>query len=226
MNDTPWVGKAVAAGIAVPAVIAALAWAGLAGTDGQTEPLPTYWDAPRFALVDQMGDTLRSEELLGGPWVGSFVFTNCAGVCPLITARMAQLRDSLETRGRLGEVRLVSFTVDPARDTPPVLRAYAERFGGPSPDVWAFLTGSPPEAVRALIQEGFRLTAVAPQAQDPDTASSAGDYQVSHSPRVVLVDGRGAVRGIYDGTEAGTPSRILADIGRLRSTRTRAGGPR
>ena len=215
MTDEGWGRRAVVVGVAIPAVIAAVAWAGIAGTDPRPEPLPTYWDAPRFALMDQMGDTLRSEDLLGAPWVASFVFTNCVGVCPLITARMAQLHDSLEARGRLGEVRLVSFSVDPARDTSPVLRAYAARFGDPPPEVWAFLTGSPPEEVRALIQEGFRLTAVQRQAPGPDTTSS-GDYEISHSPRVVLVDGRGAVRGTYDGTEADTPSRIVADIGRLR----------
>ena len=217
-GDSGWLKKAVAVGFGVPAVIAAVGLAGLLRPDGNAnEALATYWEAPPFVLVDQAGDTLHSDDLLGRSWVASFIFTHCAGVCPLITSRMAQLRDSLHARSWLGrDVRLVSFTVDPARDTPAVLRAYAQRFGGSPPEAWAFLTGSPPEAVRALIQEGFRLTAVAPNTAAD--APSTDEYQVNHSPRVVLVDARGVVRGIYQGTDPNTPSRILTDLTRLGSS--------
>jgi cytochrome oxidase Cu insertion factor (SCO1/SenC/PrrC family) len=72
---------------------------------------------------------------------------------------VAQVRDTLAASGLLGgEVRLVSISVDPARDTPEVLREYALRFGGSPSREWAFLTGTPPAAVRSLVQEGFRVT--------------------------------------------------------------------
>lgn len=171
--------------------------------------LPLYWDVPEFALVDQHGDTLRASELRGRPWVASFVFTKCTSVCPLITQRMAALRDSLAAQRVLGEeVRLVSFTVDPARDTPEVLREYAGRFGGSPPAEWAFLTGEPPEAVRAMIQEGFKLTASVP----PEHEHGGGDYQVMHSPRVVLVDAAGQVRGLYETTEPDAMERLGDDL--------------
>lgn len=221
--------KTMAAGIAALLAVAVVVVLADGSADRDPAALPTYWQAPTFALVQQDGDTLRSGDLLGHPWVASFVFTSCTGVCPLITTRMAQLRDSLETQGHLGhEVRLVSFSVDPARDTPPALQEYAARFGGSPPEDWAFLTGSPPEAVRTLIQEGFRLTALAPDdapgeesasSQDERPASEAergaGGYQVSHSPRVLLLDERGLVRGIYQGTDPEMPDEILEDLRRL-----------
>lgn len=211
-------------------VTALFAAALLAGTVACGSPdLPVYWEAPEFSLVDQEGDTLRASELRGSPWVASFIFTNCTGVCPLISARMALLRDRLAEEDRLGgDVRLVSFSVDPARDTPEALLAYARGFGGSAPDEWAFLTGTPPGDVRALIQEGFRLSAGAPptdsaihatgdSATDHESARGEdADYQVLHSPRLLLVDARGRVRGTYDSREDDVVDRILADLDRLR----------
>ena len=171
--------------------------------------LPVYWEAPGFALLHQQGDTLRTADLRGEPWVASFVFTNCTGVCPLITQKMGVLRDSLAAEGVLGEeVRLVSFTVDPARDTPEVLREYAGKFGGSPPEQWAFLTGEPAEAVRTMIQSGFKLTA----SLSPEDEHGGRDYQVMHSPRLVLVDGSGQVRGVYDSTEPDAVERLGADL--------------
>lgn len=172
--------------------------------------LPVYWPAPEFALVDQRGDTLRSDDLEGGIWVASFIFTHCTGVCPTITAKMAELRETLDASGPAGAaVRFVSITVDPARDTPEVLRRYAERFGGAPPAKWAFLTGTPPEDVRRLIQDGFRLGAVL-----DDTAAhhEHANYQVQHTPRLVLVDSDGMVRGTYTATDPAAYDQLLADV--------------
>lgn len=174
--------------------------------------LPVYWPAPEFALVDQLGDTVRTGDLRGTVWVASFVFTNCTGVCPLITAKMARVRDTLAAAGPLGgEVRLVSITVDPARDTPEVLRRYAERFGGSPPKDWAFLTGEPPEAVRRLIQDGFHVSAWI----DTTRLDRATNYQVQHTPRIMLVDRDGRARGTYDATEYDALDRVIADLGTL-----------
>lgn len=184
----------------------------LVGCSKPESSLPVYWEAPEFALVDQEGGTLRTADLHGTVWVASFVFTNCTDVCPLITQQMARLRDSLGQEGLLGgTVRLVSFSVDPARDTPAALRNYAGRFGGSPPNEWAFLTGTPPEAVRSMIQQGFKLTAMMP----PGHERLAGSYQVRHSPRLVLVDPAGRVRGAYDTTEPETMERLRADLGAL-----------
>ena len=174
-----------------------------------TREPPFYWAAPDFALVNQDGDTIRAAHLKGTPWVASFVFTNCTSVCPLITQKMANLRDTLRREELLGEkVRLISFSVDPGRDTPEVLREYASRFGGSPADEWAFLTGSPPGAVLNLIQNGFKLTASAPPAHE----HGQDEYQVMHSPRVLLMDAAGQVRGLYDSTDVDAMQRLQADL--------------
>lgn len=204
---------------AATAAFALLAAAGLfVGTfllvaSGVEEEEPEIlWEAPDFTLVDQHGDTLRTSELRGKAWVVSFFFTNCSGVCPLITSRMAALRDSLAADGLLGErVRLVSISVDPARDTVAALAGYASRYGDTPSSEWAFLTGSPPDSVRRLIQDGFKVTAHLP----PEAAEAAEGYQVQHTPRVELVDRRGRVRGAYDLTEPGSLTRLRADLQHL-----------
>lgn len=200
---------AVGAAIAVPA-LALFAWAMRPG--GSTEALPVLWRAPDFALVDQAGDTLRTSDLRGTTWVTSFIFTNCASVCPLITARMAEVRDRLAADGVLGtEVRLISITVDPARDTVAALARYAKRFGDSPPSDWAFLTGSPPEAVRAMIEEGFKVGAYL----DPEAADTAANYQVTHGSRFELVDAEGRVRATYDATDPEAVERVLSDLRRV-----------
>lgn len=199
-------------------VIVGAAFAVLAPFDAREDELPIYWAAPAFALIDQEGDTVRSSDLDGAPWVASFIFTNCTDVCPLITTRMAALRDSLRAEEILGAgVRLVSFTVDPARDTPEALREYAARFGASPSEQWAFLTGTPPEAIRDMIQQGFHLTAIAV----PEHAHAGGSYQVMHSPRVLLVGAEGRVRGLYDVTEPDAMQRLHRDLRRLLRARAR-----
>ncbi|MCH7812911.1 MAG: SCO family protein, partial [Planctomycetes bacterium] len=94
------------------------------------------------------------------------------------------------------DVRLVSFSVDPERDTPRVLRRYAERYGA-DPERWLFLTGD--EAlIRAVAVEGFKLGSM--------------DDLILHSAKFALVDRTGAIRGYYDSGDADVVSRLAADI--------------
>ena len=175
--------------------------------------LPVYWHAPEFALVDQDGDTLRSSDLAGTVWVASFVFTHCTDVCPRITREMAHLRDSLRGDRLLGQqVRLLSFSVDPARDSPGVLREYADKYGGSPASEWAFLTGDPPEMVQRMIEQGFHLAATPLPAGPEDTIAG---YQVMHSVRVELVDRTGQVRGTYQATDPEAMERLATDLRRL-----------
>ena len=173
-------------------------------------PLPVYWSAPGFALVNQDGDSVRLADLQGTVWLASFIFTHCTDFCPRVTQEMARLRDSLQAHGLLGQkVRLVSFSVDPARDTPEVLHAYAAKFGGSPPPDWAFLTGSPPERVLRMIEEGFHLTARLMPAGPADTIAG---YQVMHSVRIALVDRHGRVRGTYQAIEFEAMETLRADL--------------
>ena len=214
MLDRPPKGARAQAAVAGVTAAALALFAGFAVWRAtRPPPLPVYWPAPEFALVDQEGDTLRSAELREKVWLASFIFTHCTDFCPRVTQEMARLRDSLRAGGLLvRKVRLVSFSVDPARDTPDILRVYAARFGGSPASEWAFLTGSPPERVLRMIEEGFHLAA---RPMPPGPADTIAGYQVMHSMRIALIDRQGRVRGTYQATEPAALESLRADLRRL-----------
>lgn len=220
MGMTTPTRRTATVGVGVILFLAALIGAWRLTGGGSGGDLPTYWEAPDFALIDQNRDTLRAGDLRGTPWIASFVFTNCESVCPLITRRMAELRDRLDREGLLGrEVRLVSFTVDPERDTPEVLRRYARDFGASPPGEWAFLTSASGAEMRRMIQNGFRVSAVHPDVRDPEPDSGDADgeaYQIAHSPHVLLLDETAVVRGIYDATEPDALDEVVRDLDAVR----------
>ena len=86
--------------------------------------LDPLWPAPPFAYRDQHGQTVTQDTLRGKVWVANFIFTQCRTICPLLSAKMVQLQRQLAGV----DVRFVSFSVDPAHDTPEVLAAYAQRW--------------------------------------------------------------------------------------------------
>ena len=102
--------------------------------------LPVYSTVPGFKLTDQTGAEFSSAALNGHIWVADFFFTNCPGPCPRMSSQMHQVQTALAAEAA---ARFVSFTVDPARDTPPVLAAYAQHFEA-TPGKWFFLTGAAP----------------------------------------------------------------------------------
>jgi cytochrome oxidase Cu insertion factor (SCO1/SenC/PrrC family) len=167
-----------------------------------------YGTVPDFALTERSGRTLTRADLEGSYWVADFIFTRCRGICPLLTARMAGLAKRLPD-----DVRLVSFSVDPAHDTPEVLRHYADGVSarGADPDRWLFVTGER-DALHDLISDGFRLNV----AERPEGDAAADGELITHSDRFVLVGPRGRIRGYYHGTEEESAARLARDIARLR----------
>ena len=101
----------------------------------EPEPPPTLLEVPAFELTSQAGDAFGSEQLQGEVWIANFIFTRCPTICPLLTSQMKGLTDSLADT----PVRFVSFSVDPANDTPAVLTEYAER---PVPTIVASTLGA------------------------------------------------------------------------------------
>ena len=182
----------------------------------QARRLDIYGDAPAFRLIDQLGRPVSSDELRGKVVVANFIYTKCPDVCPLLSLRMQALQERLRQEKLLGShVHLLSFTTDPARDTPAVLKAYAERHRA-DPSAWRFLTGSEDE-VRQLIVKGFLLgvkevplsgTASAASHDSPTAKGGHGEgkqaangYDVMHSTRFVVIDREGRIRAYIDGRE-------------------------
>ena len=148
-------------------------------------PLPVIRTAPPFALTTQDDKPLTLADLRGKVVLVSFVFTTCSGTCPATTSRLGGVAAELKRQGLLekGQVRLVSITLDPRRDTPKALRRYRELYDVQG-DHWSFLTG--PEADVGKVTAAWGMW-----------ARPAKNGQLDHPSRVFLLDARGRVREIY-----------------------------
>jgi protein SCO1/2 len=160
----------------------------------------SYGTVPEFVLMNQDGQNFGSAQLRGKIWIADFIYTTCPGPCPMLSTRMSELQKPLEKT----DVHLVSFSVDPAKDTPQVLRGYAEKLQA-QPGRWDFLTG-PQSTIYNLSRNGFKL------------AVSDGSEEKGipvHSTRMILVDQHGAIRGYYDATEVDAVTKLVADTTHL-----------
>ncbi|HEY5778317.1 MAG TPA: SCO family protein [Terrimicrobiaceae bacterium] len=156
--------------------------------------------APQFTFTAQDGSTVSTADFKGKIWVANFIFTRCAGPCPLMTSRMAEVNQALGKKAT--DVELVTITVDPEYDTPEVLKEYGDQVGA-SPDRWKFLTG-PKDQIETVVMKGF-LQALS---REPSGVPI-------HSTRFVLVDRDGWIRGFLDGNDPELPQKLLMDIGDL-----------
>jgi protein SCO1/2 len=173
---------------------------------GRGTPPPRMGSLPEFRLTERSGRPLARADLSGRPWVADFIFTQCAGACPAMTARLARLRREIPT-----DVTFVSFTVDPAHDTPEVLARYAATFH--ADESWRFVTGAQKD-LYALSVGGFKLAAMEVPAGEP---SVGGDGPFLHSSKFVLVDGAGIIRGYYDSTDEQSMRALVADAALVRA---------
>ena len=155
--------------------------------------LPELGQAPEFSLTKTDGAAFDSESLDGQIYVIDFIFTSCAGICPILSNQMAGLQRTFSGRD---DVEFVSITVDPERDTPEVLAEYAKRFDADT-ERWHFLTGELPY-IHDVAVKGFKVGSV--------------DDPLIHSERLILVDREGVIRGYYQGTEADSVLELSRDI--------------
>jgi len=165
--------------------------------------LSSHGTLPSFAFINQDGQPFGTAQLAGKIWIANFIFTTCPGPCPIITTRMGELQRPLEKT----DVHLVSFTVDPEKDTPEVLLAYAEKIHA-QPARWDFLTGPKPE-IYALMRDGFKL-AVSDGSENGEESGMP-----VHATRVALIDRHGTIRGYYDALAPDAVTKLLADANHL-----------
>jgi protein SCO1/2 len=160
-------------------------------------PLPVFGQIPDFQLTSQTGASIDRNILEGHVWVADFIFTTCPGPCPRMSSQMRQIQTATSATP---DVKLVSFTVDPAHDTPAVLAAYGKHFLA-EPARWYFLTGMP-STLDQLGRAGFHLNAV--------------DGSLDHSTRFALVDRAARIRGYYSSSDDDDfPKKLLRDLRQL-----------
>jgi protein SCO1/2 len=152
-------------------------------------------------MTDSQGHRFDSKALLGKVWIADVIYTHCPAECPRMTSEMHRVEQQLTNQD---DVRLVSISIDPQRDTPPVLNDFAQRFGGPSKQ-WIFLTGSP-ATVHLIAYQTFHV----------------GDVlgKIEHSTKFVLVDKRGYIRGYYSAFDPDSIATLLKDTAALQHARS------
>ena len=179
------------------------------------KPLPVLGQVQDFRLTNQFGQAVTLADLQGRVWVADIIFTRCAGPCPRMTRQMKEIQQALPA---ISQARLVTLTTDADFDTPPVLKAYAEKFGADT-NRWLFLTGDKRQIANLAI-DSLKLTAIE---KKPEERQAPEDLFV-HSTIFVVVDKLGRLRGVFETDGEGVSpvqarSRILAAVKRLEAER-------
>lgn len=149
---------------------------------------PLNWELTNFSATTEEGNDINLSDLEGKVWVVDFIFTNCATICPPMTANMTKLQGMIKEK-RL-DVDIVSFSVDPTVDTPEKLKDYVMKFNGDLTN-WHLLTGYSQEFIEEYAMKNFKTIV-----KKPDT-----DNQVIHGTSFFLIDQNGNVLKSYDGID-------------------------
>jgi protein SCO1/2 len=143
--------------------------------------------------------------------VVNFIFTSCAGTCPMLTQRMKRVQDAIVGLGsEAPNYQIVSLSVDPERDTPKRLAEYAQEYGA-RPEHWSFLTG-PMDQVSETVVQGFKIAMGKVPREGYGAPAAAGEiFDVLHGEKFVLVDRQGKIRGYYDSDREGI-TKLIKDM--------------
>lgn len=157
-----------------------------------------YHTVGDWAFYRQDSMLVTEDMLQGQAYVADFFFTSCPTICPRVTRNMLLVQESLQD---ITPLKLVSFTVDPKRDSVLWLRAYSENLGVDDVNDWWFLTGDKFELFD--IADDYFSVAI-------ENPNAPGGYD--HSGRLIFVDEKGHVRAFADGTDEEDVKHLIEDI--------------
>lgn len=167
-------------------------------TEGYEVGDTVFHTIPKWNYLTQDSVFLSSEDINDKVWIADFFFTYCPTICPPMTKAMRDVNDSLSSYSK--DLKFLSFTIDPDRDTPKRLRLYKKRHEITA-DNWFFLTGDEAET-HVLGVEGFQIHANADE-------QAPGGF--AHSPNFVLIDKNQNIRGVYDGLDEDSRNQLITD---------------
>jgi protein SCO1/2 len=148
--------------------------------------LPATQPKPDFTLTDTSGKPFDFRAGTEGRFtVLFFGYTHCPDVCPI---NLATLDAAMETLGPevRGKIDVVFVTTDPARDTPPVMRQFLDRFD----TGFVGLTGTPQQLADAQAAAKVPIAEVGKK-------DSTGDYTVGHATQMILYGPDDLARIVY-----------------------------
>ncbi|WP_147535980.1 SCO family protein [Bacillus marasmi] len=163
-------------------------------------PNAKNWAITDFTYTNQDEKSFGLSDLKGKVWVADFIFTSCADVCLPMTNNMAKLQKMLKDEG-IKDVELVSFSVDPAVDTPERLKMFADNFEADYSN-WNFLTGYTQQEIEQKGVKDFKTVVKKPEDQD----------QVIHGTDFYLINQEGKIVKYYDGLDEIPYKEIIKDI--------------
>ncbi|NOX98918.1 MAG: SCO family protein [Verrucomicrobia bacterium] len=161
-----------------------------------SEPLPVLGSVSDIKLIDSSGNKYQVDRLKGKVTIADFFFTSCKGICPSLTQQMGSLQKRFEGSP---EFQLLSISVDPEKDTPETLTAYATD-NKLKLENWDFLTGSR-EDVRSFLFGQLKI--------------GMPDDPLTHSDRLVLLDPDLQIRGYYSLSDPNSLQKLRKDASRL-----------
>ncbi|MBT9392555.1 SCO family protein [Hymenobacter sp. NST-14] len=164
-----------------------------------TSPADTLPDPiPAFRLTNQQGQVITNQTFAGKVYVTDFFFATCPSICPKMQSELLRVYKAFEGNPN---VLFLSHTIDPAHDSIPVLRDYAERLGIQDASRWHFAT--------AAHDTIFALARAYMTAAEVDRTVQGG---FAHSGTFALVDSRRRVRGVYDGMVKEEVDRLIQEL--------------
>lgn len=164
--------------------------------------LPVIGVVPEFEMISENGQRFGSKELKGKAYLANFIFSRCPTACPRMLVELQKIQKRI--RGTAQKVHIVSFTVDPTYDNEKVLFDLARKYDA-NPHIWTFLTKESEDELFTFYKDGFKV-GVEKKPEDL--------FDIAHSERIVLVDGKGQIRGYYSFDEDSI-NKLMIDVGLL-----------
>ncbi len=163
--------------------------------------LPAGAPVPSVPLVDSNGKAVSLESFRGSAVVVTFTYTSCPmpNQCPLLDRHFVAIQKKLQVEGNRLRAHLLTVTIDPARDTPAALKAYAAQLGA-DPALWTFATGT-----QQVVDEWASRFGVSV------SRASKVPSDITHNLRTAIIDRQGNLVRTYSGSEW-TPEQLLGDV--------------
>ena len=169
--------------------------------DGKTSIDTIYKTIPAFKYINQYGDSISNKNLDGNIYVADFFFTTCPSICPVMARNMLNVYNTYKSAG---DVKILSYTIDPQHDSVPVLKKYADKLNVTG-NMWWFLQGRKDQTY--MLGKSY-LVSIAEK-------NPAGEY--IHDGYFILVDKQKRIRGMYMGTKAEEVAKLIEDIKYLKA---------
>ena len=152
---------------------------------------------PDFVFVNQYGKRITQDTFEDKIYVADFFFTSCPTICPVMAGNKYTIQEAFEKQD---DILLLSHSIDPAGDSVPVLREYAERTGA-RPGKWHLVTGNR-DAIYRIAREYY-------------VTAQLDDESFVHDGSFILIGRDRKIKGIYDGTDAASTQQLISHIKQL-----------